>query len=184
MQTRDNPLVRFSAFWWGLGVFFLFAIVLTVILLCNKPTASSLEEIAAAKRYAVRAEIDAAQDANFAVKEVEPGKSAQVSPEVVFPLVGSRLATTKPAAVEKPDQVVPGSPTALKAAAVAPAPAAPVSVATPPVSAATAPVTAPAAPITPAPAVPALPEAPVTPTPAPAAPVAPAPQPAPAPPAP
>jgi len=178
MQTRDNPLVRFSAFWWGLGVFFLFAIVLAVILLANKPTASSLEEIAAAKRYAVRAEIEAVQDANFAIKEIEPGKTVQVAPEVVFPLVGSRLAATKPAAVEKPDQVVPGSPTALKSAAAPPAVAVP----------AAAPITpaVPATPANPPPAAPATPETPAAPipaTPAPA-PAAPASQPASAAPAP
>ena len=122
MQT-DNPLARFSAFWWGLGAIFLFAIPLGLILATSHTSAPGLEEVAAAKRYAVRAEIDAAQQANLAVKVIEPGKTAQVAPETVFPLVASALAASQPAAVEKPDQVVPGSPTALNAAAPATPPA-------------------------------------------------------------
>ncbi len=151
MPFHDTPYIRFKAFWVGLAVFFLFAVLLAVILLSNRSSSPSVEEIAAAKRYAVRAEIEAAQDANFAVKEVEQGKTAQVAPEIVFPLVGARLAASKPLAVEKPDQVVPGSPTALKAAPVAPA--------TPKAS----PKTVPAVLLTPAAPVLAAPAAPVSP---------------------
>ena len=29
--TRDNPIIRFTTFWWGIGTFFIFALLLAVI---------------------------------------------------------------------------------------------------------------------------------------------------------
>jgi mono/diheme cytochrome c family protein len=110
-SSSDNPLVRFAAFWWALGVFALFGFSLLVVKLVggsgDKP--NPLEETAAAKRYEVKSAVDAAQQAAFGYKEVEKGKIVQVPPRDVFPLVGQGLVSAKPVAVEKPEQIVPGS---------------------------------------------------------------------------
>jgi mono/diheme cytochrome c family protein len=110
-SSSDNPLVRFAAFWWALGVFALFGFSLLVVKLFTgsgeKPNA--LEEAAAAKRYEVRATVEAAQNAAFQYKEVEAGKVVQVPPHDVFGLIGQGLVSAKPVAVEKPEQIVPGS---------------------------------------------------------------------------
>lgn len=110
-SSSDNPLVRFAAFWWALGVFALFGFILLVVKLFTgsgeKPNV--LEEAAAAKRYEVRATVEAAQDAAFQYKEVEAGKFVQVPPHDVFSHVGQGFLAAKPAAVEKPEQIVPGS---------------------------------------------------------------------------
>lgn len=109
-SSSDNPLVRFAAFWWALGVFSLFGVILIAIKLFtgNSDTVDPLEEAAAAKRYEVRAVVDAAQAAAFDYKEVEKGKVVQVPPTDVFELVGKELLGA-PAGVEKPEQIVPGS---------------------------------------------------------------------------
>jgi mono/diheme cytochrome c family protein len=108
-SSSDNPLVRFAAFWWALGVFALFGFSLLVVKLFTssgeKPNA--LEEAAAAKRYEVRATVEAAQNAAFQYKEVEAGKIVQVPPHDVFAHLGQGLVSAKPAAVEKPEQIVP-----------------------------------------------------------------------------
>jgi mono/diheme cytochrome c family protein len=110
-SSSDNPLVRFAAFWWALGVFALFGFSLLVVKLFTssgeKPNA--LEEAAAAKRYEVRATVNTAQDAAFQYKEVEAGKVVQVPPHDVFAHLGQGLLSAKPVAVEKPEQIVPGS---------------------------------------------------------------------------
>ncbi len=110
-SSSDNPLVRFAAFWWALGVFALFGFSLLLVKLFassgEKPNA--LEEAAAAKRYEVRATVDAAQDAAFKYKEVEAGKVVQVPPHDVFAHLGQGLLSAKPVAVEKPEQIVPNS---------------------------------------------------------------------------
>jgi len=119
-MSQDNPLARFSAFFWGVVTFFLFAGIIGVMWVVTqlnkdeKP--SSLEENAAIKRYETRAKIDVAQEAAFQYKEVEAGKKVQVPPHDVFEYVGKQLATTKAAAVEKNEQVVAGSKTALELA--------------------------------------------------------------------
>lgn len=117
-QNSDNPLVRFAAFWWGLGVFCLFGVLLIGLRFYfgNNEDSNPLEEAAATKRYEIRAEIEKAQAANFAYKSVEEGKTVQVPPHDVYTLVGQQLLAAKPAAVVKPEQVVPNSPTAKKLA--------------------------------------------------------------------
>ncbi|WP_193214446.1 c-type cytochrome [Luteolibacter marinus] len=117
-STSDNPLVRFAAFWWGLGVFSLFGVILLAIKLFtgNDDSVNPLEEAVAAKRYDARAAVDAAQAANLGYKEVEKGKVVQVPPTDVFGLLGKELVAAKPAAVEKPEQIVPGSDRQLAAA--------------------------------------------------------------------
>jgi hypothetical protein len=115
--ARDNPIFRFKAAWWGLGVLLLFAVAVLLVRFGLPQPGPSLEELAAAKRYAVHAEVMAAQQANLAWKELEPGKTVQAPPREVFAEVGRRLLAAKPAAVETPGQAVGG--------AAAPAPAAP-----------------------------------------------------------
>lgn len=122
--SQDNPFVRFKAFFWALAVFGLFGALLAVIALFNDKKPSSLEDVVAVDRYANRQKVEAAQDANFSYKAVEEGKVVQVPPADVFDHVGKQLSSEKPAAVERPDQVVPGSAAAAelekKAATAAP----------------------------------------------------------------
>jgi len=115
-SSRDNPLTRFSAFTWGIGTFLLFAVGLAVIYYSKSEKSSDLEDTAAAARYETKEKTFAAEEAALSYKEVEPGKKVQVPPRDVFDLVGKKLASTKPVAIEKPEQVVPGSPTQLKLA--------------------------------------------------------------------
>jgi mono/diheme cytochrome c family protein len=125
--TQDNPIVRFKAFFWALGVFALFGIALAVVALVKSKEPQTLEDVVAGARYENRAKVDASQSANFSYKEVEPGKLVQVKPADVFPHVGKQLATTKAAAVEKPEQVIAGTASA-KAIADKAASAAPVKI--------------------------------------------------------
>ena len=118
-SSRDNPLARFSAFVWGIGAFLIFTVLL-LIFWANRDDTSTLEDAAAAKRYETKVKVDASQTAALAYKEIEPGKKVQVPPHDVFELVGKQLAEAKPVAVEKPEQVVPGSKKALELAAAPP----------------------------------------------------------------
>lgn len=114
-QSKDNPILRFRAFIWGVGMFSVFAVAFAIIALINgknKPYAT--EDAAATPRYETKAKVDAAQAANFSYKEVEPGKTVQVPPHDVFAHVAKQLAASKPTAVEKPEQLVPGSATQKK----------------------------------------------------------------------
>ena len=116
----DNPLARCSALFWSIVTFVLFAVVLGgiwgVVKLTEAKEPVTLEEAAAAKRYETRAKIDAAQAAAFDYKVVEEGKKVQVPPHDVFESFGKQLAASKPVAVEKPEQLIPNSPTAKKLA--------------------------------------------------------------------
>ena len=106
--SRDNPIIRFTTFWWALGTFFIFALLLAVIWLFNRSDVASLEEPRAQERYAIRAKIDAAQAANLSPEAIS---AAAVT-------ISQKLAASKPVAVELPAQVIPGSETAKKLAAV------------------------------------------------------------------
>jgi mono/diheme cytochrome c family protein len=106
MDLSDNPIIRFITFWWGIGTFLIFALLLAVIWMFSRSEPTDLEDAAAAPRYATKAKIDAAQDANISAASLESAIAT----------VSKQLAEVKPAPVEKPDQVVPGSPTALKLA--------------------------------------------------------------------
>ncbi len=104
--SRDNLIIRFTTFWWALGTFFIFAVLLAVIWLFNHSDPTTLEDAAAKPRYATKAKIDAAQAAN-------------ISPEALdaaIPKLSKQLAASKPLAVEQPAQLVPGSETAKKLA--------------------------------------------------------------------
>jgi mono/diheme cytochrome c family protein len=105
--SRDNPIIRFTTFWWALGTFFIFAVLLGVIWLFARSEPTTLEDAAAKPRYAIKEKIDAAQ-------------AAVISPEAIEAAVitvGKELAASKPVAMEVPAQVVPGSETAKKLAA-------------------------------------------------------------------
>jgi len=117
-SSSDNPFVRFTAFWWALGVFSLFGVILLVAKLftSNTEETNPLEEAAASKRYETRGAVDASQAAALGYKEVEKDKFVQVPPSVVFDQVGKALLEGKPTAVEKDTQIVPGSQRQLDAA--------------------------------------------------------------------
>jgi mono/diheme cytochrome c family protein len=105
--SRDNPILRFTTFWWGIGTFLIFALLLAVIWAFNKSEPTTLEDAAAKPRYETKAKIDAAQAANIPAGNIE----------AAIVTVGKQLAASKPIAVEKPEQIVPGSPTSVKMAA-------------------------------------------------------------------
>lgn len=109
--TRDNPLIRIKAFIDGLGIFTLFAVILALILGIGAlfgwfGKTDTPEDAAGEIRYGIKAEIDAAQ-ATFLTEE-------QISAAIDD--VAGKLASSKAVAVEKPEQIVPGSDTALKLA--------------------------------------------------------------------
>jgi mono/diheme cytochrome c family protein len=105
-HTRDNPLIRFATFWWGLGTFFIFAVLLAVIWFFNKGEVPTMEDAAAGPRYETKARIDEAQAAFLTPADIDAAIVAE----------SKKLVATKPAAVEKPEQVVPGSETSKKLA--------------------------------------------------------------------
>lgn len=104
--TRDNAIVRFTTFWWGLATFLIFALLMAVIWLFARSEPETLEDAAAKPRYETKAKTDAAQ-------------AAVISHEALTAAMASEakvLAASKPVAVEKPEQVVPGSATSKKLA--------------------------------------------------------------------
>jgi mono/diheme cytochrome c family protein len=105
--SRDNPILRFATFWWGLGTFLIFAMILAAIWIFVKSNPATLEDAAAQPRYATKAKVDEAQKANISQEAIDAAMLA----------VGKKLLESKPAAVELPAQVVPGSETAKKLAA-------------------------------------------------------------------
>lgn len=160
--TRDNPIIRFNTFWWALWTFLIFGVLLAALIVFNPKPPTNLEDAAAVARYLTKDKVTAAQAATLSSVEIA----------AAIPKIAADLPSSKPAAVEKPEQVVPGSPTALKlgaAAAAAPngngAPASagvsPPVTAKPPAEAVTPPVSKDAGqdarPTAPAPAPPAKP---------------------------
>jgi hypothetical protein len=112
--SRDNPLIRFASFWWGLATFFAFALILALVFLFNRKAPETLEDEAAKARYKTKTEVIAAQAASLTPEAIE----------AAIPAIATKLAASKPAAVEKPEQAVP-APQAAPTAPAAPAPAAP-----------------------------------------------------------
>ncbi|MCW1885411.1 cytochrome c [Luteolibacter flavescens] len=112
-STSDNPLARFSAFFWAVGVFSLFGVIVLALKLFSSDTSehNPLEEEAAKARYEFRKTTDEAQAAGFAYKEVEKGKTVQVPPHDIFAHLGESLVSQKPAPVKDDAQIVPGSDT-------------------------------------------------------------------------
>lgn len=105
--SRDNPILRFATFWWGIGTFFIFALLLAVIWFFNSSDPATLEDAAAKPRYITKAKIDSAEAANISPEAIESAMA----------VVSKKLAASKPAAVEVPAQIIPGSETAKKLAA-------------------------------------------------------------------
>lgn len=105
--NRDNPIIRFTTFWWAIWTFLIFAVLLAVIALFNRKAPETVEDVIAKTRYETKAKVDQAQAAALSKEAIE----------AAIPVVAAKLVTAKPAAVEKPDQVVPGTPTAAKLAA-------------------------------------------------------------------
>lgn len=104
---RDNPLLRFATFWWGLGAFLIFAVGLVLIWAFQWRTPETLDDVAAQVRYETKAKVDAEQAAALSAAALEAAMKK----------VAAELPAAKPIAVEKPEQVVPGSPAAEKLAA-------------------------------------------------------------------
>jgi mono/diheme cytochrome c family protein len=104
---RDNPLLRFATFWWGLGAFLIFAVGLIFFWAFQDKNVETLEDVAAKARYETKAKVDAAQ----------AGVLSPAAMEAAMKKVAAELPSAKPVAVEKPEQLVPGSPTAEKLAA-------------------------------------------------------------------
>lgn len=107
--TRDNPLIRIKAFFDGLGIFTFFGLLLLLILAIGALFGFSRkgeepEDAAGEIRYEIKAEIDKAQ--------AEALTSEQISETIES--VAQTLVSSKPAAIEKPEQIVPGSETAMK----------------------------------------------------------------------
>jgi mono/diheme cytochrome c family protein len=103
-SNHDHPFVRFTAFWWAVGLFAMFAVLLGVVWFFVRESPESLEAARNAERRAIRLKAEAAQAAHFERKVLVEGKTAQVAPAEVFKLVGRGLVATKPVAVEKPEQ--------------------------------------------------------------------------------
>ena len=127
--THDNPILRFNTFWWALWTFLIFGVLLAGVIVFNRKPPTNLEDAAAVARYVTKDKIIKAQAAALS--------SAQI--EAAIPKIAADLPSSKPAAVEKPEQVVPGSPTAIKLAAAPNGAPASVGV-SPPAQAATPPV--------------------------------------------
>jgi hypothetical protein len=107
-QSRDNPIIRFTTFWWALGTFFIFAVLLAVIWFFNRSEPTTLEDAAAKPRYATKAKIDAAQAANISPEAIESAigvmskqlaasKVAMEVPAQSFPVLNRQEAPCGPA---------------------------------------------------------------------------------------
>jgi mono/diheme cytochrome c family protein len=113
--TRDNPLIRIKAFIDGLGIFTLFALLLLLIFGIGAlfgwfRKGEEPEDAAGKIRYEISNEVQAEQDAFLPKEQIQ----------AVVDDVAKSLSESKPIAIEKPEQMVPGSDTA-KALADAPA---------------------------------------------------------------
>jgi len=113
--TRDNPLIRIKAFIDGLGILTLFAVILLLILGIGAffgwfRKGEEPEDAAGKIRYGISDEVNAAQDAFLSKDQIHAAVDG----------VAKNLYESKPVAIEKPEQMVPGSDTA-KALADAPA---------------------------------------------------------------
>jgi mono/diheme cytochrome c family protein len=109
--TRDNPLIRIKAFIDGLGIFTLFGVILLLILGVGAlfgmfKKAETPEDAAGDIRTVIKSEVDAAQAAVLTLEQIA----------VVVGDVAGKLASSTPLAIEKPEQIVPGSDTAKRLA--------------------------------------------------------------------
>lgn len=100
--SRDNPILRFTTFWWALGTFLFFGLLIALVWLLNRDAPTDLEDAAAAPRYILKESVDTAQTVSLPAGEIE----------AALPGVAAQLLASKPVAVEIPAQIVPGSATA------------------------------------------------------------------------
>lgn len=110
--SRDNPLIRFAAFWWGIGVIALFFVVLVIVRLVvgGGDGKDPLEEAARLNRLKISNQVEQAQAANLAWKKAEEGaETVQADPADIYGYIGGQLLATGPTKVDDPAQVIPGS---------------------------------------------------------------------------
>jgi len=104
--SPDNPLIRFKAFFSGLTLFLLFGVLITLVWMLNRSEPVTPEDAAAETRRAKRAAVDETQ-------------TASLPPDVIdaaIPALAEKLASGRPVAVERPEQLIAGSETALRIA--------------------------------------------------------------------
>ncbi len=104
--STDNPLIRFKAFFSGLALFLLFGVLVTLIWMFNRNEPATPEDVVAETRRATRATVDAAQIASLPPEAVD----------AVIPNLAEKLLSASPVAVERPEQLIAGSETALRLA--------------------------------------------------------------------
>ena len=98
--ANDNPLKRFSNFWLGLVLFAAFGLASLVLGIgFKRPIENSFDKINEERRVKIKRESDKANAGTL--EEAQGG----------FSKVGARFLETAPAAVEKPEFVLPGSAT-------------------------------------------------------------------------
>lgn len=108
---RDTPLKRFGAFWIGLFIALSFvAAALVLFPFFGEEAEDPILQAQYDVRLETKAEVDAAQAEQLVYKE--SGANAQVPPKKAFNYTVKQLLNVAPA---KSNQVVPGSPTDLKA---------------------------------------------------------------------
>jgi len=97
METnlRDTPLRRFNTFWWGLGLFVVFGLVILIIknFIQSDERYSADDEVGKA-RIVKKEQVDAAQAALLEYKK--EGDSVQLPPSALFGVAGDFIET-KPA---------------------------------------------------------------------------------------
>lgn len=106
--TRDNPLIRIKAFIDGLGILTLFAVLLLLILGIGAALGwfrkgEEPEDAAAKIRLKISSEVEAAQAAFLTKEQIAAAADG----------MAKQLSESKPVAVEKPEQMVPGSDAAM-----------------------------------------------------------------------
>lgn len=106
--NRDNPILRFSTYLWGIGTFLVFGVLLAVIVFLNRQDPQTLEDVAAKARYATKEKVAQAQ-----LAELPPEKIAAAIPETA-----AKLAASKP----QPADVQAAAPAAPTPAAAPPPP--------------------------------------------------------------
>jgi hypothetical protein len=101
---RHNPIFRFKAAWWAMAMLLLFAVLAWILRIGFPPPPPTLEELAAADRYAIRAEVDAEQAGK--------APSAEVLDRVAKELLSVKptAAPADPTASESESPTGPASP--------------------------------------------------------------------------
>jgi len=104
--SQDNPITRFKAFFSGLVLFLLFGAIVALIWMLNRSEPVTPEDLVAETRRAARAAVDEAQAANLPPEAID----------AAIPALAEKIATARPVAVERPEQLIAGSATALRLA--------------------------------------------------------------------